>query len=132
MYCICITIHKIDYYKITKNHFSLYIIIFILNYLTLLINFWMSIKLFYSQISLSIISLINNTIHLKQIIFRRRPAWTDRILYKTIDPLNKKYVLDVLSYKDIESIKLSDHRPVYGESCIQVIIVTHCYFNFVI
>jgi len=51
---------------------------------------------------------------------KRRPAWTDRILYKTIDPLNKKYVLDVLSYKDIESIKLSDHRPVYGESCIQL------------
>lgn len=55
------------------------------------------------------------------VVFRRRPAWTDRILYKTIDPSNKKCVLDVLTYKHIESIKLSDHRPVYGESDIQVI-----------
>lgn len=54
-------------------------------------------------------------------IFRRRPAWTDRILYKTILPSNQKYTLDVQSYKYIESIKLSDHRPVYGESNIQVI-----------
>lgn len=52
--------------------------------------------------------------------FRRRPAWTDRILYKTNDQLNKKCKLNVISYKHIESIKLSDHRPVYSESCVQV------------
>lgn len=57
-------------------------------------------------------------------MFRRRPAWTDRILYKTIDPSNKKCVINVLSYKHIESIKLSDHRPVYSESSLQV----HIYF----
>lgn len=54
------------------------------------------------------------------IVCRRRPAWTDRILYKTIDSSNKTCVLNVLSYKHIDSIKLSDHRPVYGESSIQV------------
>jgi len=57
---------------------------------------------------------------LYNIVFRRRPAWTDRILYKTIDPSNEKCVLNVLSYKHIDSIKLSDHRPVYGESSVQV------------
>jgi len=51
---------------------------------------------------------------------KRRPAWTDRILYKTIDPSNETRVLNVLSYKHIDSIKLSDHRPVYGESSIQI------------
>lgn len=51
---------------------------------------------------------------------KRRPAWTDRILYKTIDPSNEKCVLNVLSYKHIDSITLSDHRPVYGESSVQI------------
>lgn len=57
-----------------------------------------------------------------KVIIRRRPAWTDRILYKHIPPSNKNCTLDVLSYKHIESLKLSDHKPVYGESIIQVII----------
>ncbi|VVC33733.1 Endonuclease/exonuclease/phosphatase,Inositol polyphosphate-related phosphatase [Cinara cedri] len=51
---------------------------------------------------------------------KRRPAWTDRILYKAMDSSNKKCALDILSYKYIESIKLSDHKPVYGESSIQL------------
>uniref|UniRef100_A0A2H8TQ97 Inositol polyphosphate 5-phosphatase K n=1 Tax=Melanaphis sacchari TaxID=742174 RepID=A0A2H8TQ97_9HEMI len=51
---------------------------------------------------------------------KRRPAWTDRILYKTIDPSNEKCLLEVLSYKYIESIQLSDHRPVYSEASVQI------------
>ncbi|XP_022161564.1 inositol polyphosphate 5-phosphatase K-like [Myzus persicae] len=51
---------------------------------------------------------------------KRRPAWTDRILYKTIDSSNEKCVLEVLSYKYIDSIRLSDHRPVYSESSVQI------------
>ncbi|XP_025409048.1 inositol polyphosphate 5-phosphatase K-like isoform X2 [Sipha flava] len=50
----------------------------------------------------------------------RRPAWTDRILYKTIDSSHEKSELEVLSYNYINTIKLSDHRPVYGESSIQI------------
>lgn len=49
----------------------------------------------------------------------RRPAWTDRILYKKIE--DDKFQLNVLSYNYINSITLSDHKPVYGESCIQVL-----------
>lgn len=59
--------------------------------------------------------------HIYFIVHRRRPAWTDRILYKTSDSSNEKCELEVLSYNYINSIKLSDHRPVYGESSIQVI-----------
>ncbi|XP_025409047.1 inositol polyphosphate 5-phosphatase K-like isoform X1 [Sipha flava] len=51
---------------------------------------------------------------------KRRPAWTDRILYKTIDSSHEKSELEVLSYNYINTIKLSDHRPVYGESSIQI------------
>lgn len=58
---------------------------------------------------------------INKIVFRRRPAWTDRILYKTIDPSNKKCVLKINSYKHIESLQLSDHKPVYCESSIMVI-----------
>lgn len=66
------------------------------------------------------------------VVLRRRPAWTDRILYKTIDSSNKRCELEVLSYNDINSIKLSDHRPVYGESSIQVIKYKNCtHLNFI-
>ncbi|XP_050529165.1 inositol polyphosphate 5-phosphatase K-like isoform X2 [Daktulosphaira vitifoliae] len=49
---------------------------------------------------------------------KRRPAWTDRILYKSNLLLKKESRLYVKSYKHIDSIKLSDHKPVYGEACI--------------
>lgn len=70
---------------------------------------------------------INIFIILSKLVFRRRPAWTDRILYKTIDPSNEKFILEVLSYKFIESIQLSDHRPVYSETSVQVIKLKHLY-----
>lgn len=62
-----------------------------------------------------------NIFLMSNFVFRRRPAWTDRILYKTVDSSNEKCVLEVLSYKYIDSIRLSDHRPVYSESSVQVI-----------
>jgi len=67
------------------------------------------------------IDICINIFIISNIVIRRRPAWTDRILYKTIDSSNEKCVLEVLSYKYIETIRLSDHRPVYSESSVQVI-----------
>ncbi|XP_050430745.1 inositol polyphosphate 5-phosphatase K-like [Adelges cooleyi] len=51
---------------------------------------------------------------------KRRPAWTDRILYKTNASSQGKSLLDVMSYNHIDSITLSDHKPVYGESRVQI------------
>lgn len=70
---------------------------------------------------------INIFITLSKLVLRRRPAWTDRILYRTIDPSNETCILEVLSYKFIETIQLSDHRPVYSEANVQVIKLKHLY-----
>lgn len=54
--------------------------------------------------------------------FRRRPAWTDRILYKvrteTFEGINLN--ADQSSYKSHPNYILSDHKPVTSEFTIKV------------
>ena len=48
--------------------------------------------------------------------YRRRPAWTDRILYRTADPMvygdRLKLSIEQTSYKSHPGFDISDHKPV--------------------
>jgi hypothetical protein len=56
---------------------------------------------------------------------RRVPAWTDRILFRTTEgsgvvgvssgPPTTQIGMDLLSYRSVDAIKTSDHRPVVAE-----------------
>ena len=46
---------------------------------------------------------------------KRIPSWTDRILFK-----QKNGTLEQLEYDSIQSVKISDHRPVYAKFDLQV------------
>lgn len=54
--------------------------------------------------------------------FRRRPAWTDRILYamKENNYRNVKLTVEQTSYKSHPSYNISDHKPVTSEFTIKV------------
>jgi inositol-1,4,5-trisphosphate 5-phosphatase len=54
--------------------------------------------------------------------FRRRPSWTDRILYKVNANVYENLTLQAeqVSYKSIEEYVQSDHKPVVGEFIIKV------------
>jgi inositol polyphosphate 5-phosphatase INPP5B/F len=47
---------------------------------------------------------------------RRKPAWTDRILYTNAPPI----VVDQNSYSAHTDITISDHRPVSADFLVQV------------
>ncbi|KAG8685273.1 hypothetical protein FRC11_010851 [Ceratobasidium sp. 423] len=51
---------------------------------------------------------------------KRRPAWTDRILYLTARGKEKTVRLVEDSYKSYPTISLSDHKPVSADFIIQV------------
>lgn len=59
---------------------------------------------------------------MQHLIFRRRPAWCDRILYKTRPKQIKNVTLELeqTSYKSHPTYMLSDHRPVSSEFMIKV------------
>jgi len=44
---------------------------------------------------------------------KRRPAWTDRVLYKVGE--GSRGEIKGLTYQRVESLKISDHRPVFAE-----------------
>uniref|UniRef100_A0A0A9YBR6 Phosphatidylinositol 4,5-bisphosphate 5-phosphatase A n=1 Tax=Lygus hesperus TaxID=30085 RepID=A0A0A9YBR6_LYGHE len=52
----------------------------------------------------------------------RRPGWTDRILYKVNPNVYENVTLDITpqSYKAIESVMYSDHKPVVASFAIKV------------
>ncbi|KAG8276906.1 positive regulation of renal water transport [Homalodisca vitripennis] len=52
----------------------------------------------------------------------RRPAWTDRVLFKANKDAYQNVTLDVAqtSYQSIESYVVSDHKPVFAEFNIKV------------
>lgn len=54
--------------------------------------------------------------------FRRRPSWTDRILYKVNANVYENLTLhaEQVSYKSIDEYVQSDHKPVVGEFIIKV------------
>lgn len=54
--------------------------------------------------------------------FRRRPAWTDRILYRVNKFAYENITLDVkqLSYKSYDRYSASDHKPVVSELSMKV------------
>ncbi|CEL58694.1 hypothetical protein RSOLAG1IB_08759 [Rhizoctonia solani AG-1 IB] len=51
---------------------------------------------------------------------RRRPAWTDRILYQTARGKDKTVQLVEGSYQSYPAISLSDHKPVSADFIVQV------------
>lgn len=71
----------------------------------------------------------NLTNQRKFIFFRRRPAWTDRVLYKEPKNIYKNAELSAeqTSYRSHPGYSISDHKPVTSEFTIKVkfeIIVT--------
>lgn len=66
--------------------------------------------------------LIQTIIILYNLTFRRRPAWTDRILFKcTRDSYrNVELKIEQNSYKSHPNYTLSDHKPVTSEFVVQV------------
>lgn len=61
---------------------------------------------------------------------KRRPAWTDRILYKPLSEIDKrdfKLELEQKSYKSHPTYSISDHKPVSSEFTIKVTI----FYNFI-
>lgn len=62
---------------------------------------------------------------------KRRPAWTDRILFKPVGKgLNHKLEVKQTSYKSHPTYSLSDHKPVSSEFVISVCIYFQCiYFH---
>lgn len=63
---------------------------------------------------------------MEMLLLRRRPAWTDRVLFKANTNAYQGVTLDVkqTSYTSVESYTVSDHKPVYSEFNIKV-----CNFN---
>jgi inositol-1,4,5-trisphosphate 5-phosphatase len=63
-----------------------------------------------------------NTDNLKNLNFRRRPSWTDRILYKVNANVYENLTLQAeqISYRSVEEYVQSDHKPVVGEFIIKV------------
>lgn len=61
---------------------------------------------------------------------KRRPAWTDRILFKPIEKDNKKLEVKQTSYKSHPTYTLSDHKPVTSEFVIAVCIKIQILFFF--
>lgn len=59
--------------------------------------------------------------------FRRRPSWTDRILYKVNPDTYEDLKLSVrqLSYNSFSQYKQSDHKPVIAEFIIKVSFIEH-------
>ena len=59
-------------------------------------------------------------------IRRRRPAWTDRILYRVNKYAYDNITLGVnqINYQSIDRYNLSDHKPVISELEVKVINVT--------
>ncbi|ELU39553.1 endonuclease/Exonuclease/phosphatase family domain-containing protein [Rhizoctonia solani AG-1 IA] len=53
-------------------------------------------------------------------VCRRRPAWTDRILYQTARGKDKTVRLVEDSYQSYPAISLSDHKPVSADFIVQV------------
>lgn len=53
---------------------------------------------------------------------KRRPAWCDRVLYKTPQPAfkNMDLVTEQTSYRSHPQFTMSDHKPVSSEFTIQV------------
>jgi len=49
---------------------------------------------------------------------KRRPAWTDRVLYRAKD--HEEVEIRPLTYKSLESQTVSDHRPVVAEFYVKV------------
>ncbi|XP_054275742.1 phosphatidylinositol 4,5-bisphosphate 5-phosphatase A-like [Macrosteles quadrilineatus] len=49
-------------------------------------------------------------------VTNRRPAWTDRILYRDSEKVN----ITPISYKSVEEYMVSDHKPVIGEFEISI------------
>ncbi|CAB3359842.1 Hypothetical predicted protein [Cloeon dipterum] len=58
---------------------------------------------------------------------KRRPAWTDRILYKVIPNVYENLTLDCqpASYRSWEKYYQSDHKPVTAEFAVKVISDNH-------
>lgn len=54
---------------------------------------------------------------------KRRPAWTDRILFKPIGQDNKILEIKQKSYKSHPTYTLSDHKPVTSEFIVSVCFV---------
>lgn len=63
------------------------------------------------------------------ILIRRRPAWTDRILFRVNKFAYENIKLDInqLSYDSIEQYTLSDHKPVISELLMKVISILNSY-----
>lgn len=55
-------------------------------------------------------------------MFRRRPAWTDRVLYKSPKNCYSNVALsaDQTSYRSHPGYNISDHKPVTSEFAIKV------------
>lgn len=53
---------------------------------------------------------------------KRRPAWCDRVLYKTPQPAfkNMELLTEQTSYRSHPQFTMSDHKPVTSEFTIQV------------
>lgn len=51
---------------------------------------------------------------------KRRPAWCDRILYKTRNKIMKNCHVEQISYKSHPSYAISDHKPVSSEFKLSV------------
>lgn len=58
----------------------------------------------------------------KKIFFRRRPAWTDRVLYKAPKHCFSNVTLSAeqTSYRSHPGYNISDHKPVTSEFTIKV------------
>lgn len=56
------------------------------------------------------------------LIFRRKPSWTDRILFKVITNTYENVTLraDVISYNSLPQYTISDHKPVVAQFNIKV------------
>jgi hypothetical protein len=75
------------------------------------------------QITIS--SELHNYLPFRKLIFyvliRRRPAWTDRVLYRTFNnSKSSDHLVKCKSYESYSNVEVSDHKPVSAHFDIQV------------